>query len=183
MLMCTQRYLNRFLTPERTLRPLVKDKRRRGSLCKDSPKIYSKHSPKPTNLRPLALCSGPVFRNTTYCGPCFACNLYGCTPCNRCCSPSCCNCNPSCCACNPACYNCNAKYPLFQPCNACCRCSCVCESNMKCKPCIPPQRDPSLPLYKEEPVIAEKPSEVIFMNRGKVVHENRRFTAIGVDNK
>lgn len=194
--MITQRYLTCFLTHEKTLRSLAKYKRRRGSLCKDSLKICLKDFSKPTKvdpaadsactlppLRPLALCSVPVYTNTTFCGPCFYCNPCGCTPCKQCCSPSCCNCNPSCWACNPGCYTCNTNCPLFQPYYHCCPCSCARESNIKCAPCVLPQCAPGLPLCKEESVIEENPSEIIFMNKGKVVHQNRRFTAIGVDNE
>lgn len=199
MLKITQRYLNSSLTTERTLRFLAENRKRKlGSLCKGFSRICSNDSPKPTKenpaansvrtpsptSKPLVPCSVPVC-SSTFCMPCLSCN----SPCcNQCCCTSCCSCNPNCCTCNrccyackPCCYACNSNCPLFQPYYAYCQSSCACGSN-KCGPCVPPNFLPAPPCCQKETVEPEKPSEIIFLKKGKVVHQNRRFSYISVDN-
>lgn len=205
MLKITQRYLCCSLTPGRNPRFLTKGKKRnQGSLRKASPKICSINWPKPTKedsactptstAGPLAPCSVPLLPSARFCGPCSPCNPSCCTPCNQhwclSCSNwdlSCCNCNPSCCTSNPCCCTCNPSfctcnsncYRLFQP---CCPSCCVCGSNNKSGRCVPPPPPPAPACLTKVIVRPENHSEIIFKNKGKIVHENRRFSPIGVEN-
>lgn len=193
MLRITQRYLNSFLTLERTLRFLEKKLKKRGSLRKYSLMICWEDSPKPKKAVPasssactssppsrsLTPFSVPVFPSTTFCVPYFSCNSFYCTPCNQCCY----NCNARSCACYPGYFTLDTNCPLFQPFYSHCGCSCAHGSNIQFTPCIPFQFAPSLPFCTSpELMVAEKPSEVIFKNKGIVMHENFRYTPVGVDN-
>lgn len=155
----------------------------------------------PPKQKPFAPYVIPLYPSVTFCGPCFPCNSSCYTPFYQCgcsCNPSYCtydpnyctfkpgycSCKPYYCTCDPCC--CNVRCcPLYQPyytrCPSSIRKICVNEPYYECEQWGPPCFPSCLPFCQEEIVEPKKPSEVIFMKKGQVVHENCRYVPAGAD--